>query len=86
MVEFAGHGTGKLSTDRLRALSIPKPPPDLQQEFASRVGTMRLAMSALRGSTDMLTRTRDVLLPKLVTGAIDVRHLDLDSVLEETAA
>jgi type I restriction enzyme S subunit len=29
---------------------------------------------------------RDLLLPKLVTGAIDVSHLDLDALLEETAA
>lgn len=32
-----------------------------------------------------LASLRDLLLPKLVTGAIDVSHLDLDALLEETA-
>ena len=35
----------------------------------------------------MLSRAlRDPLLPKLVTGAIDVSKLDLDALLEESAA
>ena len=33
-----------------------------------------------------LAALRDVLLPKLVTGAIDVSHLDLDALLEQSAA
>ena len=36
--------------------------------------------------TDALASIRDLLLPKLVTGAIDVSQLDLDALLDEPAA
>ena len=41
---------------------------------------------ALKRSSRSLAGLRDELLPKLVTGAIDVSHLDLDALLEAPAA
>lgn len=41
---------------------------------------------ALARRVSVLSRLRDLLLPKLVTGAIDVSKLDLDALLEESTA
>ena len=86
MVELAGHGTGKLSTDRLKALEVPVPPEGIQQAFVAHIAPMRELMSSLRDSTDRLESARGALLPKLVTGAVDVSHLDLDALLDQPAA
>lgn len=44
-VSTAGHGTKKLDSDRLRAVTVPVPPLSLQKEFAVRVSDIR-AMQA----------------------------------------
>lgn len=79
MVEYAAHGTGKLSTDRLKALPLLHPPADLQKRFVERVGHMRSLMSNLRSQVDKLREALDLLLPRLVTGEIDVSDLDIDT-------
>ena len=78
MVEFAAHGTGKLSTDRLQALIIPHPPEWLQQLFVGAVEPMLELMSSLRRHTRLLREARDLLLPRLVSGDLDVSKFDLD--------
>lgn len=78
MVEFAAHGTGKLSTDRVQAISIPHPPAVVQQQFAGVVRPMRELMSNLRGQLRVLREARDLLLPRLISGELDVSGLDLD--------
>ena len=85
MVELAGHGTGKLSTDRLKALTIPHPPEQLQVAFEAIVSPLRESSTALRLVTDRLDAIRDFLLPRLVTGRIDAVVLDLDAVVESVA-
>jgi type I restriction enzyme S subunit len=82
MVELAGHGTGKLSTDRLQAVEIVEPSMPVQRDFAATIQPIRSSMSTIRDQADRLTEIRDLLLPWLVTGKIDVSTLDLDSVLE----
>ena len=72
MVELAGHGTGKLSTDRLKEISLPEPPEDLQAKFVAIAGPIRDSVSYLRNATDRLVGIRDLLLPRLVTGKIDL--------------
>lgn len=81
MVEFAGHGTGKLSTDRLQAIQIPKPPLGLQRLFTDTIRPFRESMSALRVATDHLEELRSLLLPKLVSGRIDASFCGLDAVV-----
>lgn len=76
MVEFAAHGTGKLSTDRLKALTIPVPPEDVQDQFVAVVRPMRELMSVLRRQVRTLEHARDLLLPRLVCGELDVSELD----------
>ena len=80
MVEFAAHGTGKLSTDRIQALTIPHPPEPIQQRFVGSVEPMMELMSNLRGHSRVLRKARDLLLPRLVSGELDVSELDLGLV------
>lgn len=82
MAELAGHGTGKLSTDRLQAILIPRPPEALQLRFVDAITPMRELASSLRLGRDQLRGIRDLLLPKLITGEIDVSGLELDGLLE----
>lgn len=85
MVELAGHGTGKLSTDRLKSVHIPLPPRTLQDRFVDAVTPLRETMTALRLAADRMSNVHDLLLPKLVTGEIDVSHIDLDAIEDEVA-
>ena len=80
MVEFSAHGTGKLSTDRIQALAIPHPPEPIQRLFAESVEPMLELMSNLRRHTRVLRKARDLLLPRLVSGELDVSELDLGLV------
>lgn len=79
MVEYAAHGTGKLSTDRLKGLRLLHPPGAVQQAFADLVVPMRRLMANLRQQVDNLRATRDLLLPRLMSGQIDVSELDIDT-------
>ncbi len=76
MVEFSAHGTGKLSTDRIQALVIPLPPEPIQRLFVRYVKPMRELMSNLRKQNYALREIRDLLLPRLVSGELDVSELD----------
>ena len=80
MVEFAAHGTGKLSTDRIQALTIPHPPEPIQQRFVGSVEPMMELMSNLQGHSRVLRKARNLLLPRLVSGELDVSELDLGLV------
>jgi len=79
MVELAGHGTGKLSTDRLKAIQIPLPPEDLQARFVEAVTPLREAMTAARLINDQLVATRALLLPPLLSGTLEMSQIDADS-------
>jgi type I restriction enzyme S subunit len=85
MVELAGHGTGKLSTDRLKAIELPIPPPAEQDSFTETITPLRDSMSVIRAANHGLAGLRELLLPKLVTGQIDVSDLDLDAVVASVA-
>ncbi len=51
------------------------------ERYHAETAAMRSMIRGLRGSANTLAATRDLLLPKLVTGNIDVSSLDLDAVL-----
>lgn len=86
MVELAGHGTGKLSTDRVKALPVSVPPLKIQQDFAAAVAPLREAMSTAMTAAAALTSARDLLLPRLVTGRVDISDVDLGNLLPIEAA
>ena len=78
MVEYAAHGTGKLSTDRLQALVIPHPPAAIQRQFVDVVAPMRQLMSNLGAQNRVLSEARSLLLPRLVSGELDIAELALE--------
>lgn len=86
MVELAGHGTGKLSTDRIKSLPVGLPPVDVQRQFVEQVEPIRNSMSVAIRAARVLARTRDLLLPRLVTGRLDISDVDLGHLLPDEAA
>jgi len=85
--EFVAHAVATSGgTDRprakwrdLRNFSVALPPGGLQEAFSEMVRPMvRLAQNLARQNSN-LRSTRDLLLPKLVSGEIDVSDLDIDT-------
>jgi type I restriction enzyme S subunit len=58
------------------------PPRAVAEQFTGVVGPLVTSMMRLKQGADALASIRDLLLPKLVTGQIDVSDLDLDAVVE----
>jgi type I restriction enzyme S subunit len=80
MVELAGHGTGKLSTDRIKALPVALPPLAVQRQFANAVTPIRAGIAAAMDTARALAHTRDLLLPRLVSGRLDLSGVDLSGL------
>lgn len=72
-----------LSPDHVAAASIIWPAERVRRRAADLLGSMYSLCDELSDAADRLVRIRDLLLPKLVTGAIDVSKLDLGKLLEE---
>ena len=66
----------------LTGLRVPWPTPDLADRASSVLSPMVALIHSHTMSNVRLTAVRDLLLPKLVSGEIDVSDLDLDTVLE----
>lgn len=62
------------------------PPEDLRKAFDRIVAPAHQLVAALREQAGALVALRDFLLPKLVKGKIDVSSLDIDELVQETAA
>ncbi len=72
-----------LSRDGAYARPFLIPPRDLLDNYQSTVDPLGAEASALARQSDSLGSLRDLLLPKLVTGQIDVSALDLDALVQE---
>jgi type I restriction enzyme, S subunit len=81
-LQRAASGAAVPSLDRKVVHGIPAvcPPPDLIEKWDSLVAPMFETIETLRRQSVRLTTARDLLLPKLVTGQIDVSMLDLDAL------
>jgi type I restriction enzyme S subunit len=89
--EFERLGTGstgqtELSRGDIGAAQAVLPPDDLLAWFASAAGPMMTQADTLLEASESTAELRDLLLPKLVTGQIDVSELDLDVLVEEAVA
>jgi type I restriction enzyme S subunit len=62
------------------------PPSRVDRQFADRVAPIHRLCWTLREQSDTLASIRDLLLPKLVTGQIEVSQLDLDVLTEAVSA
>ena len=81
--------SGGTSTSHQRAkpedfsrIGVIAPHPSLADQFRHLVGPQVSMTRALRLENRALETLRDLLLPKLVSGQIDVSNLELDSLVE----
>jgi type I restriction enzyme S subunit len=75
-----------LSRDQAYSLPFLLPAPEIMLAFAGIAETLGQQQQLLTEQTKRLAAIRDLLLPKLVTGLIDVSSLDLDNAVVESVA
>jgi type I restriction enzyme S subunit len=78
-VSGASTGTTRksLSAPLITSIRFALPPVATQKAFSEAVGVLRAQLNALLLSNSNLRTTRDLLLPKLISGEIDVADLDV---------
>ena len=81
----AGAAQQNVSQDVIREIEIARPPVDLVRQFNDIVSPTLQQMFTLQKTTANLHTTRDLLLPKLISGKLDVEDLDIDSGLTAEA-
>lgn len=94
MVEMSGHGTRKLVTERLARLKLPVPDLEVQAamvaEITSETQAVDQAISKTQSEIDLIREYRTRLVADVVTGLLDVRHVDSpeieDSLIESIDA
>ncbi|EPD55686.1 restriction endonuclease subunit S [Streptomyces sp. HGB0020] len=74
MVDLAGHGTGRLVTERVASLPIRLPRGEAAAEFAARSGALLDRAVAVTNENRTLADLRDTLLPQLLSGKLRVKE------------
>jgi type I restriction enzyme S subunit len=69
-----------------RRMAVVQAPREIMAAFTELVQPMLLAAGILRAQRSQLASLRDRLLPKLVTGQIDVSAMDLGALVEDSVA
>jgi type I restriction enzyme S subunit len=79
-VSGASTGTTRksLSAPGITSIDLAVPPIGLQEKFEQQVGPLRLLLSNFLESNSRLRTARDLLLPRLVSGEIDVKSLSIE--------
>lgn len=72
----------RLNPDNFMKKSVLLPPPDLVDRYCELAEPMNRLIDALNQSNHSLQLMRDLLLPKLISGAIDLSELNLEEILE----
>jgi type I restriction enzyme, S subunit len=62
---------------------IAVPPAHIADRFEREVGAVRAELNALVEQNSVLLRTRDLLLPRIVTGRLDISKVNLGSLLSD---
>jgi type I restriction enzyme S subunit len=75
-----------LSREQAYGRPFLQPPVDLMAHFSDLSQVLAYQASTIAAQSDRLVSVRDLLLPKLVTGQIDVSSLDLGALVEEGVA
>jgi type I restriction enzyme S subunit len=76
-------GQTELSRESMATAPYLDVPTELQSAFGSKVRSVRDLVIALENKNLILKRTRDLLLPKLISGELDVSELDIKIPEEE---
>jgi type I restriction enzyme, S subunit len=83
----SGAAVPTLNRNDVHGLPVAVPPQELLMQFDEKVGPMYLEIRNLTRRNNNLRRTRDLLLPKLISGEIDVSTLEIAGVTgPETAS
>lgn len=80
----AGAAQQNVSQDVIREIEIARPPLELVSQFNEIVSPTLQQMFTLQKANANLRTTRDLLLPKLISGRLDVEDLDIDVALTLT--
>lgn len=78
-------GQTELGRDRLSGLRIIMPPEHVLENFSNAIWPLLTHSNHLEIVNATLARTRDLLLPRLVTGRLDISGIDLGSLLPDEA-
>jgi type I restriction enzyme S subunit len=70
----------------IREFPVAVPPVEVAKGFSAAANELLALAQMLMFQARHLALIRDLLLPKLVTGQIDVSHLDLDALTEDAIA
>jgi type I restriction enzyme S subunit len=71
----SGAAVPTLNRNDVHGLDVLIPPPQLQKRFQEIAGTMLEQARVLKRQIESLQRNRDLLLPRLMSGGIDLSHL-----------
>jgi type I restriction enzyme S subunit len=66
-----------LAPERITDFQFALPAADLMRRFADLIGPTLEQIDTLENKTDNLCRTRDLLLPKLISGDLDISSVDI---------
>ena len=80
LFERQGRGTTgqtELAREAISSTAYLDPGPAVQRRFGSAVRPLRVLAAQLAPVNDVLRRTRDLLLPKLVSGELDVESVEV---------
>jgi type I restriction enzyme S subunit len=83
---FGASGRQRVNNACFDTFAVAVPPVTLERRFASYVAPAFASVEVLSQVQRGLERLRDLLLPKLVSGAIDVSGLYFDALVDESAA
>jgi type I restriction enzyme S subunit len=87
LVQIAqGAAQQNVSKEKIIVCDVLMPPGEVMEDFTLRVAPGWRLSHELARQASVLESLRDLLLPKLVTGQIDVSTLDLDALLVEQVA
>ena len=81
-----GAATPIINKSAFSAIEITVPQVAIAQAFGRAVDPLHQAVVTLERQNDVLAIQRDIVLPKLVTGQIDVSTLDLDALVDGSVA
>jgi type I restriction enzyme, S subunit len=73
----AGAGVPTLNRNHLNGIPMNVPPRGTQRAFDEQIAPIHRQVESLKGSTDLATRGRDALLPRLISGKLPVDALDI---------
>jgi len=82
----AGAAQPNISGNQILSIKIDVPPEKILNDFSKKVKQIISTLLNLRQQNQYLKETRNILLPRLMTGMIDVDHIEIPITQQETEA